>query len=156
MTKFKTWSRQIMFYTKILKIYKISNFGKKFPNSEFFSQNFQNHRGAANDIKGAAASLLVNSKISIFNWELPLLGVYNIKHNLVKSCFQFWPAKSAPKVTKFREKNWWGVSRDSFFLKILSPSEPILRAKIENMISSDYVLCYIPRALETLEKMKIL
>ena len=24
--------------------------------------------------------------------------------------------------------------------------------KIENMISSDYVLCYIPRALETLEK----
>ena len=27
-----------------------------------------------------------------------------------------------------------------------------MRAKIENMISSDYVLCYIPRALETLEK----
>ena len=60
--------------------------------------------------------------------------------------------KSATMVTKFREKNWRGVSRDSFFLKILSPSEPILRAKIENMISSDYVLCYIPRALETLEK----
>ena len=37
----------------------------------FFLQNFQNHKGAANDIKGAAASLLVNSKISIFNWELP-------------------------------------------------------------------------------------
>ena len=52
----------------------------------------------------------------------------------------------------FEEKNWRGVSRDSFFLKILSPSEPILRAKIENMISSDYVLCYIPRALETLKK----
>ena len=61
-------------------------------------------------------------------------------------------SKSATRVTKFREKNWRGVSRDSFFLKILSPSEPILRAKIENMISSDYVLCYIPRALETLEK----
>ena len=28
---------------------------------------------------------------------------------------------------------------------ILSPSEPILRAKIENMISPDYVWCYIPQ-----------
>ena len=50
---------------------KIENFGKKFQNLEFFFQNFQNHKEAANDIKGAAASLLVNSKISIFNWELP-------------------------------------------------------------------------------------
>ena len=46
---------------------KVKNFGKKFQNLEFFLQNFQNHKGAANDIKGAAASLLVNSKISIFN-----------------------------------------------------------------------------------------
>jgi len=66
-------------------IQNFDNFGKKFPNSEFFSRNFQNHRGAANDIKGAAndikgaandikgaaASFLVNSKISIFNWESP-------------------------------------------------------------------------------------
>ena len=59
--------------------------------------------------------------------------------------FNYGP-KSATRVTKFQEKNWRGVSRDSFFLKILSPSEPILRAKIENMISPDYVLCYIPRA----------
>jgi len=43
------------------------NFGKKFPKSRIFFQNFQYHKGAANDIKGAAASLLVNSKISIFN-----------------------------------------------------------------------------------------
>ena len=43
-------------------------------------------------------------------------------------------------------------SRLAMFFEILSSSEPILRAKIENMISSDYVLCYIPRALETLEK----
>ena len=50
---------------------KNSKFQKKFPKSRIFSQNFQNHKGAANDIKGAAASLLVNSKISIFNWELP-------------------------------------------------------------------------------------
>ena len=33
-----------------------------------------------------------------------------------------------------------------FFLEILSLSEPILRAKIENMIWPDYVLCYILRA----------
>ena len=32
------------------------------------------------------------------------------------------------------------------FFEILSSSEPILRAKIENMISPAYVLCYIPRA----------
>ena len=55
-------------------------------------------------------------------------------------------------MTKFWEKNWRGASRASFFLEILSPSEPILRAKIENMISPDYVLCYIPWALETLDK----
>ena len=59
------------FSSKFWKFSKFQNFGKKIPNSEFFSQNFQNHTGAANDIKGAAASLLVNSKISIFNWELP-------------------------------------------------------------------------------------
>ena len=46
---------------------KNQNFGKKFQNLEFVFQNFQNHKGAANDIKGAAASLLVNSKFSVFN-----------------------------------------------------------------------------------------
>ena len=46
---------------------KIQNFGKKIPKPRIFFQNFQNHKGAANEIKGAAASLLVNSKISIFN-----------------------------------------------------------------------------------------
>ena len=35
-----------------------------------------------------------------FHWP----GVYNIKHNLVRSCFQFWLSKSALCVTKFREK----------------------------------------------------
>ena len=33
-----------------------------------------------------------------------------------------------------------------------SMSEPILRAKIENMISPDYVLCYIPRAMAIPDK----
>ena len=61
-------------------------------------------------------------------------------------------SKLATRVTKFREKNWRGVSRDSFFLEILSPSEPILRAKIEIMISPDYVLCHIPRAMAILGK----
>ena len=48
--------------------------------------------------------------------------VFSIKHDLARSCFKFW-------------------------LKIGDKGD-----KIENMISSDYVLCYIPRALETLEK----
>ena len=59
-------------------------------------------------------------------------------------------SKLAMRVTKFWEKNWRGVSRDSFFLKILSPWEPILGAKIEKMILPDYVLCYIPRAMAIL------
>ena len=50
---------------------KYSKFRNKIPKSRIFFQNFQNHKGAANDIKGATASLLVNSKISILNWELP-------------------------------------------------------------------------------------
>ena len=50
---------------------KYSKFRNKIPKSRIFFQNFQNHKGAANEVKGAAASLLVNSKISIFNWELP-------------------------------------------------------------------------------------
>ena len=51
----------------ITQLQKIQNLGKKFQNLEFFFQNFQNHKGAANDIIGAAATLLVNSQISIFN-----------------------------------------------------------------------------------------
>ena len=46
---------------------KIQNFGKKIPKSKKNFQNSQNHKWAANDIKGATASFLVNSKISIFN-----------------------------------------------------------------------------------------
>ena len=75
--------------------------------------------------------------VSILDTELRESGIFSIKHDLARSCFQFW-LKIGDKGEK---KNWRGVSRDSFFLKILSPSEPILRAKIENMISSDYVLC---------------
>ena len=90
------------------KFSKFSKFWEKIPKFWFFSQNFQNHRGAATEIKGAAASLLVNSKISILYQELPQFGVYNIKHNLARSCFQFWLSKSAPRVTKFREKNCLG------------------------------------------------
>ena len=76
---------------------------------------------------------------------------FSIKHDLARSCFKFW-LKIGDEGGKISRKNWRGASRDSFFLEILSPSEPILRAIIENMISPDYVLCYIPRALETLDK----
>ena len=55
----KIMIRNFSKYSIIFKICKIQN-------SEFLSQNFLNHRGAAYDIKWAAVSLLVNSKISIF------------------------------------------------------------------------------------------
>ena len=50
---------------------KFSKFQEKIPKFWIFSQNFQHHKGAATEIKGAAASLLVDSKISIFYRELP-------------------------------------------------------------------------------------
>ena len=42
------------------KISKNSKFRKKNPKSRICFQNFQNQKGAVNDIKGAAASLLIN------------------------------------------------------------------------------------------------
>ena len=45
---------------------KYSKFRNKIPKSRIFFQNFQNHKGAATDIKGAAASSLPNYKIFIF------------------------------------------------------------------------------------------
>ena len=52
-----------------------------------------------------------------------------MKYDLARSsCFQLWPIIA------------------SYFFQILSPSEPIMRAKIENMISPDYCLYYIPQA----------
>ena len=55
-------------FSKFSIIFKI---WKKFQNFEFFSQNFKNYKGAATDIKGAAASLIANSNFSIFYRELP-------------------------------------------------------------------------------------
>ena len=51
-------------FSKFSIIFKI---WKKFQNFEFFSQNFKNYKGAATDIKGAAASSLPNYKIFIFS-----------------------------------------------------------------------------------------
>ena len=75
------------FSSKFWKFSKFQNFGKKFPNSEFFSKISKTTKGPPLTSKGAAASLLANYKISLFNWELPKPGVYNIKHNLARSCF---------------------------------------------------------------------
>ena len=52
---------------KFQNFQKIQNFEKKIPKSRIFFLKFQYQKGAANDIKGATASLLVTSKISIFN-----------------------------------------------------------------------------------------
>ena len=53
---------------------------------------------------------LLTTQLQNFHFfqEFPKLGVYNIKHNLARSCFQFWLSKSAPRVTKFWEKNCLG------------------------------------------------
>ena len=66
-----------------------------------------------------------------------LLAMTSLNFIVARSCFQFWP--------KIGDE---GVSRDSFFLEILSPSEPILRAKIENMISPDYVYVICPKPMD--------
>ena len=60
--------------------------------------------------------------------------------------------KAATRVTKFQEKKTGEALAETVFFLILSPSEPILRAKIEYMISPDYVLCYTPRAMVILGK----
>ena len=75
----------IQFASYLLKfVLKTSKKNPKFPKN---SKKFQNSPK--------------NSKFSqFFHW----LGVYNIKHNLARSCFQFWLSKS----TKFREKNCLG------------------------------------------------
>ena len=73
----------------------------------------------------------------------------SIKHDLARSCFQLWP-KIGDEGDKISRKKTGEALAETFFLEILSPSEPILRAIIENMISLDYVLCYIPRAMAIL------
>ena len=78
-----------------------------------------------------------------------MLCISSIKHDLARSCFQLWP-KIGDKVTKFREKKTGEALAETVFSRNLSPLEPILRAIIENMISPDYVLCYIPRAMAIL------
>ena len=64
--------------------------------------------------------------------------------------FNFGP-KSGNEGDKTRKKTGEALAEIVFFL-ILSHSEPILRAKIEYMISPDYVLCYTPRAIAILGK----
>ena len=59
--------------------------------------------------------LIVNSAVYTPPSECPQLGVYNIKHNLARSCFQLWPSFCHPRCR--------------------------LGAIIENMISPDHVLC---------------
>ena len=50
-------------------------------------------------------------------------------------------------MTKFRQNNWRGVSRDSYFVTLGTDE-----GQIEKMISLDYVFCYVPRSLDILWK----
>ena len=77
------------------------NFGKKFQNLEFFPKFSKTTKGPPLTSKGPPPPHL---PITFFSQESPKLGLYNIKHNLARSCFQLWPSKSAPRVRKFREK----------------------------------------------------
>ena len=91
-------------FSKFLIVFKTFKISEKIPKFSICFQNFQIHKGAATDIKGAAASLLANSKVFIFYQEFPKLGVYNRKHNLARSCFQLRPSKSAPRMIMFNTK----------------------------------------------------
>ena len=53
-------------YQNFQNFHNFQNFRKKIPKSRVFFQNFQKHKGAATDIKGAAGSSLPNYKIFIF------------------------------------------------------------------------------------------
>ena len=57
--------------SEIFKIFQNFQDLQKILRFWIFSLYFQNHRGTVTDIKGATASLLVNSKISIFYRESP-------------------------------------------------------------------------------------
>ena len=83
----------------------------------------------------------------IRNILISTIYLFSIKHDLAISCFQLWP-----KIGDEGDKKLARRQPRQFFLEILSPSEPILRAKIKNMISTDYVLCNIPQTLEILGK----
>ena len=76
-------------------------------------------------------------------------GNFSIKHDTARSCFQLWP-KIGEGGDKISRKKTGEALAETVFFEILSPSEPILRAIIETMISPDYVLCYIPRAMAIL------
>ena len=54
------------------------------------------------------------SKFPKFSQNFHYLGVYNIKHNLARSGFQFWLSKSAPRVTKLKT---WSRQIMFFFVK---------------------------------------
>ena len=74
---------------------------------------------------------------------------FSIKHDLARSCFQLWPKISdeGDKTEKTVSASAWPV----FFLEILSPSELMLRAIIENIISPDYVLWYFGKIWKILD-----
>ena len=58
------------------------------------------------------------------------LEIFSIKHDLARSGFQFWLKISDEGDKISRKKTGGALAEPVFFLEILSPSEPILRAKI--------------------------
>ena len=60
--------------------------------------NYKNSQGVCVCVCGGGGVKGVLKIYSDFHW----LGVFNIKHNLAGSCFQFWLSKSAPRKFSFR------------------------------------------------------
>ena len=54
---------------------------------------------------------------------------FSIKHDLARSCFELWP-KIGNEGDKISRKKTGEALAETVFFEILSPSEPILRAKI--------------------------
>ena len=79
--------------------------------------------------------------------------IFSIKHDLARSCFQFW-LKIGDEGDKIWRKKTGEALAETIFSRnfVTFGAEPILRAIIENMTSPDYVLCYIPRVMAILGK----
>ena len=73
-----------------------------------------------------------------FLWKIS--KARGIKHNLARSCFQLWPSKSAPRVTKFREKTVSASALPVFFLEILSSWSPILSHNWKHDLSRSFFI----------------
>ena len=63
--------------------------------------------------------------------NIACFDIFSIKHDLARSCFQFWPTIGDEGNKILREKNWRGASRDSFFSKFCHPQSQFWEPKLK-------------------------